>query len=104
MTTSGDGRRWWLGAGLIGLVQGGVQALSRSFYAGLIPPERAGEFFGFYNLLGKFAALIGPPLFGLFGVWFGDVRYSMLALILLFVAGALLLMRVDIQGGHDERA
>jgi len=91
-------------AGLIGLVQGGVQALSRSFYAGLIPPERAGEFFGFYNLLGKFAALIGPPLFGLFGVWFGDVRYSMLALILLFVAGALLLMRVDTQGGHDERA
>ena len=88
-------------AALVGLVQGGVQALSRSFYAGLIPPERAGEFFGFYNLLGKFAALIGPPLFGLLGVWFGDVRYSMLALIVLFMAGALLLMRVDT--GEGER-
>ncbi|MEX0448659.1 MFS transporter [Spiribacter sp. 221] len=87
-------------AALVGLVQGGVQALSRSFYAGLIPPERAGEFFGFYNLLGKFAALIGPPLFGLLGVWFGDVRYSMLALIVLFMAGALLLMRVDTVEGE----
>ena len=88
-------------AGLVGLVQGGVQALSRSFYAGLIPAERAGEFFGFYNLLGKFAALLGPPLFGLFGVWFGDVRYSMLALILLFASGGLVLMRVRTTG--DQR-
>ncbi|SHF13645.1 MFS transporter, UMF1 family [Microbulbifer donghaiensis] len=79
---------------LIGLVQGGVQALSRSCYARLIPTARSGEFFGFYNLMGKFAALIGPPLFGLFGSWFGDVRYSMLALILLFVAGGLILSRV----------
>ncbi|MCW8125757.1 MFS transporter [Microbulbifer halophilus] len=78
---------------LIGLVQGGVQSLSRSFYARLIPAGRSGEFFGFYNLMGKFAALIGPPLFGLFGTWFG-IRYSMLALIVLFVAGGLLLSRV----------
>ncbi|HET8700208.1 MAG TPA: MFS transporter [Nitrococcus sp.] len=79
---------------LVGLVQGGVQALSRSFYARLIPADGAGEFFGFYNLMGKFAVLIGPPLFGLFGIWFGNPRYSMLALILLFVAGGLLLSRV----------
>lgn len=85
-------------AALVGLVQGGVQSLSRSYYAKLIPAHRAGEFFGFYNLLGKFAALIGPPLFGLFGVWFGDVRYSMLALILMFIAGAIVLMRVESQG------
>ncbi len=84
-------------AALVGLVQGGVQSLSRSLYAGLIPAERAGEFFGLYNLLGKSAALIGPPLFGLLGVWFGDVRYSMLALIVLFLAGALLLTRVDLR-------
>ena len=76
---------------LVGLVQGGVQALSRSFYARLIPADGAGEFFGFYNLMGKFAVLIGPPMFGLFGVWFGNPRYSMLALILLFVAGGVLL-------------
>lgn len=80
---------------LVGLVQGGVQALSRSFYARLIPADGAGEFFGFYNLIGKFAVLIGPPLFGLFGVWFGNPRYSMLALIVLFVAGGVLLSRVS---------
>jgi len=75
---------------LVGLVQGGVQALSRSYFAGLIPPGRSAEFFGFYNLLGKFAAVIGPPLFGLFGAWFG-LRYSMLAPIALFIAGGVLL-------------
>lgn len=79
---------------LVGLVQGGVQSLSRSFYARLIPADGAGEFFGFYNLMGKFGVLIGPPLFGLFGVWFGNPRYSMLALIVLFVAGGVLLARV----------
>ncbi|WP_237055421.1 MFS transporter [Microbulbifer sediminum] len=84
---------------LIGLVQGGVQALSRSLYAQLIPVEKSGQFFGFYNLMGKFAALAGPPLFGLFGAWFGDVRYSMLALVVLFVAGGLLLARVP-DGSH----
>lgn len=78
---------------LVGMVQGGVQALSRSYYARLIPEAESGEFFGFYNLLGKFATLIGPPLFGLFGLWFGQ-RYSMLAVIILFVAGGLLLARV----------
>jgi UMF1 family MFS transporter len=76
---------------LVGLVQGGVQSLSRSFYARLIPPAESGEFFGFYNLLGKFATLIGPPLFGLFGYWFGDERYSIVSLILLFVAGGTVL-------------
>ena len=79
---------------LVGLVQGGVQSLSRSFYARLVPEGKSAEFFGFYNLLGKFAALIGPPLFGLFGAWFGDVRYSMISLILLFVIGGFLLSRV----------
>jgi UMF1 family MFS transporter len=79
---------------LVGLVQGGVQALSRSFYARLIPPAEAGEFFGFYNMLGKSATLIGPPLFGWFGVAFGNQRYSMLALIILFIAGALVLSLV----------
>jgi UMF1 family MFS transporter len=56
---------FYLLAAGIGLVQGGVQALSRSYYCRLIPPERSGEFFGFYNMLGKFAAIIGPSLVGL---------------------------------------
>jgi len=55
-------------AGLIGLTQGGVQALSRSYYANLIPPDQAGEFFGFYNMLGKFATILGPLLVGTVGL------------------------------------
>ncbi len=47
---------------LIGLVQGGIQALSRSYYSRLIPEEKSGEYFGFYNMLGKFAAIVGPAL------------------------------------------
>ena len=78
----------------IGLVQGGVQSLSRSFYAKLIPEERAAEFFGFYNMLGKFAAVIGPFLMGWVSVTTGNARYSILAVIALFVAGGLVLYTV----------
>ena len=48
----------------IGLVQGGIQSLSRSFYAKIIPADRSAQYFGFYNMLGKFAAVIGPILMG----------------------------------------
>ena len=48
----------------VGLVQGGVQALSRSYYAALVPAERSAEFFGLYNMMGKFAAIIGPAMMG----------------------------------------
>ena len=62
-------------AAAIGLVQGGVQALSRSYYARLIPPGRSAEYFGFYNMLGKFAAIVGPALMGATGLW---VRWLLL--------------------------
>lgn len=81
---------------VIGLVQGGVQALSRSFFARLVPPERAGEFFGFYNMMGKFAAIIGPVLVGTVGWLTGDPRLGILSLLVLFGAGALLLARVRV--------
>ena len=79
----------------IGLVQGGVQSLSRSLYARLIPVEKAGEFFGFFNMLGKFAAVLGPVLMGAVSLLTGNPRLSILALLVLFVGGALLLARVD---------
>jgi UMF1 family MFS transporter len=82
-------------AGVVGLVQGGVQALSRSFYSRLIPPEEAGEFFGFYNMLGKFAAIVGPMLMGVVSLWTGSARLSILSISVLLIAGALLLARVD---------
>lgn len=82
-------------AGLVGLVQGGVQALSRSYYSTLIPGENAGEFFGFYNMLGKFAAIVGPLLIGAVGALTGSPRWSILSLIPLFAVGGYLLLKVE---------
>ena len=78
----------------IGLVQGGVQALSRSMYASLIPADSAAEFFGFYNFLGKFAAVIGPVMMGWVALATDSSRLSILSILILFVSGGLLLTRV----------
>lgn len=86
---------FYLLAVVIGLVQGGLQALSRSFYASLIPAEKSGEFFGFFNMMGKFAAVLGPVMVGSASVITGDARSSLLTLLLLFAAGAWLLSRVQ---------
>jgi len=72
---------------LIGSAQGGIQALSRSYYAKIIPKKRSNEFFGFYNIFGKFAAIVGPFLMALTTTLTGNARYSILAIIPLFVAG-----------------
>ncbi|OWY23163.1 MFS transporter [Sphingobacteriales bacterium UPWRP_1] len=90
-------------AGVIGLVQGGIQALSRSFYARIIPADKSAEFFGFYNMLGKFASVIGPILIGLSGItarywgYSSDTasRISISSVSILFIAGALLFYFVD---------
>lgn len=87
-------------ATVVGLVQGGVQALSRALYARIIPAEKAGEFFGFMNLLSKFAAVLGPVLVGVVSRVSGEPRLSMLSLLLLFGAGAALLFRVDVREGE----
>ena len=86
-------------AGAIGLVQGGIQSLSRSFYAQIIPVEQSGEFFGLYNMLGKCAAVIGPVLMGWVSLMTGNPRTSILSLLVLFIGGALLLTRVDAEEG-----
>lgn len=80
----------------VGLVQGGVQALSRSLFSRLIPPHQSAEFFGFYNMLGKFAAVIGPLLVGWVGMLTGDPRSGVLSLVILFVLGGGLLWRLRI--------
>jgi UMF1 family MFS transporter len=79
---------------VIGLVQGGVQALSRAYYSRIIPPEASAEFFGFYNMLGKFAAILGPTLMGWVSVTTGSARLSILSLAVLFLGGGALLIRV----------
>jgi UMF1 family MFS transporter len=77
----------------IGLVQGGIQSLSRSYYATLVPEGKQGEFFGFYNMMGKFAAVLGPTMVGVTALATGSTRAGMLSLLLLFVGGAVLLTR-----------
>jgi len=72
---------------LIGSAQGGIQALSRSYYAKIIPKKNSNEFFGFYNIFGKFAAIIGPALMAFTTTITGVAKYSIFALIPLFVAG-----------------
>jgi UMF1 family MFS transporter len=81
---------------VIGLVQGGVQSLSRSFFGRLVPPDKSGEFFGFFNMMGKFATVIGPPLMGLVGQLTGSSRLAILSLVLLFAAGGFLLQLVRV--------
>lgn len=83
----------------IGLVQGGVQSLSRSLYARIIPLNKSAEFFGFYNMLGKFAAVIGPIMMGWVGEASGNPRLGILSIIILFAAGGWLLYRVDLEEG-----
>ncbi|MGQ0657993.1 MAG: MFS transporter [Chromatiales bacterium] len=75
----------------IGLVQGGVQSLSRSYFGSLIPADRPAEFFGFYNMMGRFASVLGPFLMGATALIAGSSRLSILSLIVLFVVGAGLL-------------
>jgi UMF1 family MFS transporter len=108
---------------MIGLVQGGIQALSRSYYSRLIPKEQAGEYFGFYNMLGKFAAIIGPALMGVVGlivrrmlmppeptpdqiVHIGQLasRWSIASILVLFLVGVILFYFVDEEKGKKEAA
>ncbi len=77
----------------IALVQGGVQALSRSLFASFVPPEREAQFFGFYNMLGKFAAVFGPLLVGVVGELTGSPRAGMASVLVLFLAGGAILLR-----------
>jgi len=91
LTTVGQ---FWVLALLVGTSQGGVQALSRSLFGRLIPPDRSAEFFGFYNIFGKFAAILGPLLVGLGTHVFRTSRFGILGLIVLFVAGGVVLLRV----------
>lgn len=101
---------YFLGA-LVGVAQGGIQALSRSYYALLIPPEKSAEYFGFYNMLGKFAAVLGPAIMGGVGLFAHNIgfssdiasRLSISAIAILFIIGGFLLYKVDDQKARTKR-
>ncbi len=87
---------------MIALVQGGIQALSRSYYAKMIPDEYAAEFFGFYNFLGKTAAILGPFLIGMVALITENSRVGIASVAIFFILGAILLISVDEKKAADE--
>jgi UMF1 family MFS transporter len=87
---------------LVGTVQGGSQALSRSLFASMIPKDKSSEFFGFFSVSDKFAGILGPLFFAISIKLFGSIRSAILSVILFFAVGAWLLTKVDVEEG--ERA
>lgn len=83
---------FWLMAVLVGTVQGGIQALSRSFFGKLVPPAASNEYFGFFDIIGKFAAVTGPFLYSLFYMATGRASMGLISLMLLFATGGVLLL------------
>ena len=83
---------FWVLAVLVGTVQGGIQALSRSYFGKLVPQKRSAEYFGFYDVFGKFATVIGPLLYAMFYFMTDRASIGILSLLLLFASGGLLLI------------
>jgi UMF1 family MFS transporter len=118
-----DKMEFYILAVVIGLVQGGIQALSRSYYSRLIPKNKAAEYYGFYNMLGKFAVILGPVLMGLVGliakrilmppaptpeqvIAVGQLasRWGIGSILILFIVGAILFYFVDEEKGRAQAA
>ena len=84
---------FWAMAVLVGTVQGGIQAVSRSYFGKLIPKERSNEFFGFFDIFGKFASVMGPFLYATISRWTGRSSYGVLALVALFLVGLVIMVK-----------
>lgn len=105
-----DAREFYILAVIVGLVQGGIQALSRSFYARIIPADKSAEYFGFYNMLGKFAAVFGPVVMGGAGLLVKSLGYSsniasrasITSVSIFFIVGGILFYFVDEKKGREE--
>jgi UMF1 family MFS transporter len=82
------------------MVQGGIQGLSRSLYASMIPAGRSTEFFGFYSVSAKFGGIFGPLVFATVGLSMGASRWGILSLVVFFAVGAALLTRVNVGAGR----
>ncbi len=91
---------FWLLAVMVGLVQGGSQALSRSLFGNMVPRAQTAEFFGFYDMSSKFAGLLGPLLFAVVGRLAGSSRLSIISLIVFFIVGGFILSRVNEDEGR----
>ena len=94
------GRDFLILAVLVGMVQGGTQALSRSLFANLIPTDKSGEFFGLFSVFEKFAGILGPWAFSIAITLTGSSRTAILAVVIFFVVGGLMLAKVDVAKGR----
>ena len=91
---------FWYLAWMVAVVQGGSQALSRSLYAGMSPTSESGEFFGFFSVMSKFSAIVGPLFFVGAVALFDSSRPAILAIVVFFIVGIALLLRVDVEEGR----
>ena len=91
---------FYLLAGMVAMVQGGTQALSRSLFASMVPKHKSGEFFGFYSVFEKFGGILGPAVFGIAVSTTGSSRSAILWVIAFFVVGGAMLMTVNIAEGE----
>ncbi len=94
---------FWILALLVGTSQGGIQALSRSYFAKLVPKEQSNEFFGFYNIFGRFAAVLGPFLVGIVSQMTDSTNSGVLSIVSLFIIGGLLLIKVPEQSSKASQ-
>ena len=90
-------RAWefWVLAVIIGTAQGGIQSLSRSYYGKLVPKEQSNEYFGFFDIFGKFADFFGPLILSACAILFGSSKYGVLTLIVLFIIGFWMILKVE---------
>jgi UMF1 family MFS transporter len=87
--------QFWLLATFVGVAQGGIQSLSRSYFGKLVPKESSNEYFGFFDIFGKFADFFGPLLMVISVFFFDTSRYGILGIIILFGLGLFFLNKVE---------
>ena len=95
-TTGAKTIMFWVLSMLVATSQGGIQSISRSLFGKLIPKDKSAEFFGFYNIFGKFSAIIGPAMLGLAATLFKSSRFGVLSIVILFIVGGAFLLRLKV--------
>ena len=95
--------QFWVLAIFVGMFQGGIQALSRSYFAKIVPPERSGEYFGLMDICGKGASFMGTTVVGLASQAFGSINIGVSAIVFLFIAGALFFMKTEHSGSESTK-
>lgn len=95
--------QFWVLAIFVGMFQGGIQALSRSYFAKIVPPERSGEYFGLMDICGKGASFMGTTVVGLASQAFGSINIGISAIVFLFLAGALFFMKTAHSGSESTK-